>query len=167
MVAAVAVVGDVRVNPGRSPSRGAGAGESGKSTIFKQIRYLHGAGFLEEERRGQIPSIHSNTIAAMKTLVEMAANFGIHLTATVRPSAPAHRGATEFGARSACWEGVGGRPRPRRCREGVRTEVGDTGCDGPRGSSPAQPRAVAGSLVVGSFPSRASAGGCGGDSGRG
>ena len=39
-----------------------GAGESGKTTIFKQIKCIHGDGFTEEDRRIFKPIIYSNTI---------------------------------------------------------------------------------------------------------
>mmetsp|Transcript_11054 Transcript_11054/g.16482 ORF Transcript_11054/g.16482 Transcript_11054/m.16482 type:complete len:355 (-) Transcript_11054:140-1204(-) len=45
-----------------------GAGESGKSTIFKQMKILHGV-VTEEDRRFLTPIVHQNTIEAMKILV--------------------------------------------------------------------------------------------------
>eukprot|EP00611_Tribonema_gayanum_P021759 TRINITY_DN4246_c0_g4_i1.p1 TRINITY_DN4246_c0_g4~~TRINITY_DN4246_c0_g4_i1.p1 ORF type:complete len:129 (-),score=44.20 TRINITY_DN4246_c0_g4_i1:202-588(-) len=45
-----------------------GAGESGKSTIFKQMKILHGV-ITEEDRRLMTPVVHQNTLLAMKTLV--------------------------------------------------------------------------------------------------
>lgn len=49
-----------------------GAGESGKSTIFKQMRILYGRGFSEEERRAYTPVVHSNTLSAARTLLHNA-----------------------------------------------------------------------------------------------
>ncbi|XP_065193468.1 guanine nucleotide-binding protein G(i) subunit alpha-1-like [Sycon ciliatum] len=46
-----------------------GAGESGKSTIVKQMRIIHTAGFTEEERRSWIPAMHKNIIEGLATLV--------------------------------------------------------------------------------------------------
>jgi hypothetical protein len=53
-----------------------GAGESGKSTIFKQMRVLFGAPLTEDERNQITPVVYSNTISAMKALVQAVRNFG-------------------------------------------------------------------------------------------
>lgn len=47
-----------------------GAGESGKSTIFKQMRVLYGAPLSEEEKRQITPVVYSNVITSMKVLCE-------------------------------------------------------------------------------------------------
>lgn len=47
-----------------------GAGESGKSTIFKQMRVLFGAPLTEDEKNQITPVVYSNTIASMKLLVQ-------------------------------------------------------------------------------------------------
>jgi len=47
-----------------------GAGESGKSTLFKQMIQIYGKGFSEKERRTYVSIIHSNVIASIKTLCE-------------------------------------------------------------------------------------------------
>ena len=49
-----------------------GAGESGKSTIFKQMKILYGNhhGFTNEERATYAPTIYGNIISNMKTLLE-------------------------------------------------------------------------------------------------
>jgi GTPase SAR1 family protein len=49
-----------------------GAGESGKSTLFKQMINIYGKGFSEEERREYITIVYSNVIGAMKTLCEQS-----------------------------------------------------------------------------------------------
>jgi len=46
-----------------------GAGESGKSTLFKQIVDLYGKGFSEEEYLEYIPIVFTNTINSMQTLL--------------------------------------------------------------------------------------------------
>lgn len=46
-----------------------GAGESGKSTVFKQMKILYKKGFTEDELRDHIPTIHSNILASTKSLV--------------------------------------------------------------------------------------------------
>jgi len=52
-----------------------GAGESGKSTLFKQMITLYGRGFPEEERRGYTHIVHQNTISAINILVQFAAKL--------------------------------------------------------------------------------------------
>jgi len=47
-----------------------GAGESGKSTLFKQVNSLYGKSLSEEERRSYTNAIRNNTIQAMKMLVD-------------------------------------------------------------------------------------------------
>lgn len=47
-----------------------GAGESGKSTIFKQMKIIYGTQFSEAERRIHTTTIHSNIILAMRVLVK-------------------------------------------------------------------------------------------------
>jgi len=53
-----------------------GAGESGKSTIFKQMKVLYGKPLDDEERRQMTPVVYSNTVSAMKILVDQTINFG-------------------------------------------------------------------------------------------
>jgi GTPase SAR1 family protein len=53
-----------------------GAGESGKSTIFKQMRVLFGAPLTEDEKNQITPVVYSNTIASMKLLVQAALDMG-------------------------------------------------------------------------------------------
>jgi GTPase SAR1 family protein len=53
-----------------------GAGESGKSTLFKQMIQIYGTGFPEHERKTYIPIIHNNIILSMKTLVHHAPLLG-------------------------------------------------------------------------------------------
>mmetsp|Transcript_19404 Transcript_19404/g.27320 ORF Transcript_19404/g.27320 Transcript_19404/m.27320 type:complete len:371 (+) Transcript_19404:173-1285(+) len=45
-----------------------GAGESGKSTIFRQLSCIYGEGISIEDRRGYVQTVHSNTIQAIKKL---------------------------------------------------------------------------------------------------
>jgi guanine nucleotide-binding protein G(i) subunit alpha len=47
-----------------------GAGESGKSTIFKQMKIIHHEGFSQEEREQFRDTIYGNILKAMKSLVE-------------------------------------------------------------------------------------------------
>jgi len=53
-----------------------GAGESGKSTLFKQMIQIYGKGFPEDERRTYTPIIHNNIISSMKVLCSQAPQYG-------------------------------------------------------------------------------------------
>lgn len=46
-----------------------GAGESGKSTIFKQMKIIYGKQFTDTEKRDQIPAIFLNIIQSIKLLL--------------------------------------------------------------------------------------------------
>jgi len=45
-----------------------GAGESGKSTLFKQMITIYGKGFPEAERKTYVPIIANNVISSIKVL---------------------------------------------------------------------------------------------------
>ena len=49
-----------------------GAGESGKSTIFKQMKVIYGEQYSESEKKRQLPTIYGNIIQAMKVLIDQA-----------------------------------------------------------------------------------------------
>jgi len=49
-----------------------GAGESGKSTIFKQMKGIYGGGWSAEDRKSYTMIVYSNIISSLKTLVEMS-----------------------------------------------------------------------------------------------
>lgn len=53
-----------------------GAGESGKSTLFKQMITIYGKGYPESERKTFAPIIFNNIITSMKTLLQQTANHG-------------------------------------------------------------------------------------------
>jgi len=53
-----------------------GAGESGKSTLFKQMIQIYGKGFPESERKTFAPIIFNNIITSMKTLVQQSDAYG-------------------------------------------------------------------------------------------
>jgi len=53
-----------------------GAGESGKSTLFKQMITIYGEGFSETERRTYLPIIYTNIFTAMKTLCHQVEHYG-------------------------------------------------------------------------------------------
>ncbi len=54
-----------------------GAGESGKSTIAKQMKILHLNGFTKAELMGFKPVLHSNAIEIIQTLIRGCAELGI------------------------------------------------------------------------------------------
>jgi len=49
-----------------------GAGESGKSTLFKQMITIYGKGFSEEDRREYYHIIHKNTMSSIITLCQQS-----------------------------------------------------------------------------------------------
>jgi len=65
-----------------------GAGESGKSTLFKQMLMIYGTGFSAKDRQGYRSIIHNNIISSMKTLVEQSEHLKVHhgLNTTVSPA---------------------------------------------------------------------------------
>uniref|UniRef100_A0A915HJD4 Guanine nucleotide-binding protein G(I) subunit alpha n=1 Tax=Romanomermis culicivorax TaxID=13658 RepID=A0A915HJD4_ROMCU len=46
-----------------------GAGESGKSTIVKQMKIIHETGYTEEDRKAYRPVVYSNTIQSMMAII--------------------------------------------------------------------------------------------------
>lgn len=52
-----------------------GAGESGKSTVFKQMKVIYGKQYSDSERAAALPTIYSNVINAMKILCDAAATL--------------------------------------------------------------------------------------------
>ena len=63
-----------------------GAGESGKSTIFKQMKIIYGEQFTDVERMQQIPTIFSNVVAAIKILAEQAIALGLESQVVAKAS---------------------------------------------------------------------------------
>lgn len=59
-----------------------GAGESGKSTIAKQMKILHLDGFSKPELMGFKPVLHSNAIECIQTLIRGCSELGIPLETT-------------------------------------------------------------------------------------
>mmetsp|Transcript_11677 Transcript_11677/g.20857 ORF Transcript_11677/g.20857 Transcript_11677/m.20857 type:complete len:298 (-) Transcript_11677:11-904(-) len=57
-----------------------GAGESGKSTIFKQMRILYGEGFGDDARQQTAPVIISNLISGTRTVLENTEKLGFKIT---------------------------------------------------------------------------------------
>ena len=61
-----------------------GAGESGKSTIVKQMRIIHGKGYTSEECVHYKPVVYSNTIESMIAILNAMKNLGIEFSSTAR-----------------------------------------------------------------------------------
>ena len=55
-----------------------GAGESGKTTIFKQMKIIYGENYTEADRKKAIPTIFSNVIVGMKGLCEQIVSMGYY-----------------------------------------------------------------------------------------
>jgi len=60
-----------------------GAGESGKSTLFKQMKILYGTPFTAEEAIYIKAVIHENVLEAMQTMAENLENFDETLPQTL------------------------------------------------------------------------------------
>jgi len=58
-----------------------GAGESGKSTIAKQMKIIHLNGFSAEEKALFITAIHTNVYQSMRNMVQAAQRMGIEVRA--------------------------------------------------------------------------------------
>lgn len=58
-----------------------GAGESGKSTLAKQMKIIYLGGFEEEERAGFKDIVHSNVIIAIRALILGAEKLGVPIEA--------------------------------------------------------------------------------------
>ncbi|ORX49789.1 guanine nucleotide-binding protein subunit alpha [Hesseltinella vesiculosa] len=56
-----------------------GAGESGKSTILKQMKLIHDEGFSQDERVAYIDIIYSNTLQSIRVILEAMEDLDISL----------------------------------------------------------------------------------------
>ena len=65
----------------------AGAGESGKSTILKQMRIIYSEGFRLDERKEVRQVIFSNMIVAFKIIAEEMRELGVNYE---RPESEVH-----------------------------------------------------------------------------
>jgi len=54
-----------------------GAGESGKSTLYKQMKIIHNNGYTEKDRESYKDIVRSNILVAGKALVSASINIGI------------------------------------------------------------------------------------------
>jgi len=59
-----------------------GAGESGKSTIAKQMKIIHLNRFTDEEKALFVTAIHTNVYQSTRAMIQAAQKFGIELRAT-------------------------------------------------------------------------------------
>lgn len=56
-----------------------GAGESGKSTLVKQMKIIHGDGYTQEELKSYKPTICDNLIHSMRAVLEAMGMLHIDL----------------------------------------------------------------------------------------
>ena len=61
-----------------------GAGESGKSTVLKQMKLLHQGGFTHRERMQYGQVIWADAIESMRTLILQAGKLGIELDSDLK-----------------------------------------------------------------------------------
>ncbi|XP_023239560.1 guanine nucleotide-binding protein G(o) subunit alpha-like [Centruroides sculpturatus] len=57
-----------------------GAGESGKSTIVKQMKIIHDSGFTSEDFRQYKPVVYSNTVQSMVAILRAMPTLGINFS---------------------------------------------------------------------------------------
>jgi len=74
-----------------------GAGESGKSTIFKQMRILYGSPRTEDDLKMYGVNVRSNVITAMRKLCMLLRNLGLEEALSQEPAAE-EGGQTPFEA---------------------------------------------------------------------
>lgn len=53
-----------------------GAGESGKSTVFKQMKVLYGKGLSDDEAKLIAPVVHSNMIVLLRAVMDQVETYG-------------------------------------------------------------------------------------------
>jgi len=57
-----------------------GAGESGKSTIFKQMKVINKSGYSDKEKKEFKTIVHSNVCASMRSILDAAPKLNVELT---------------------------------------------------------------------------------------
>jgi GTPase SAR1 family protein len=67
-----------------------GAGESGKSTIFKQTIKLYGSGFSDKEKKQYLAALHGNCVYAIKVLSKAATEVAKNGGRSILPENEAH-----------------------------------------------------------------------------
>jgi len=73
-----------------------GAGESGKSTLAKQVKLIHLSGFTEEEKKSYRLIINQNIITSMQTLIEGAEKFNLALDGSVKSLAQLVQSGSDY-----------------------------------------------------------------------
>ena len=78
---------------------GAGPGESGKSTVFKQMKLIYGVGFTDDEKAVFTHVVHNNVISSMRALIQATEDLGYETKSPVRSviDVPGCRGAETRG----------------------------------------------------------------------
>jgi GTPase SAR1 family protein len=66
-----------------------GAGESGKSTIVKQLTFIHKQTVTKDEKQSYVKVLQNNTLQCMVTLIKEAEGFGYDFTGKERVAADA------------------------------------------------------------------------------
>ncbi|KAI6226398.1 Guanine nucleotide-binding proteinG(I) subunit alpha [Aphelenchoides fujianensis] len=61
-----------------------GAGESGKSTVLKQMRIMYSNGYSDEERRSYKPVVYQNTIQSMMAILKAMGSLHIEFDSPLR-----------------------------------------------------------------------------------
>lgn len=79
----------------------AGSGESGKSTIFKQMRLLHKSGFSTDEKERLVDVIKGSILSQMQVLLDMAAELDTPITDAAAAEAFAECDPSEFDSATA------------------------------------------------------------------
>lgn len=62
----------------------AGAGDSGKSTIAKQMKILYLNGYTDEEKKNIIPAIYANILSSMKDILKGVQRYNIELSPEIK-----------------------------------------------------------------------------------
>jgi len=67
-----------------------GAGESGKSTIVKQMKIIHETGYSKEECEQYTPVVYSNTIQSLMTIIRAMGDLRIDFAEPSKAVSPSH-----------------------------------------------------------------------------
>jgi GTPase SAR1 family protein len=73
-----------------------GTGESGKSTIAKQLKIMHLDGFSKEERDMYRVIIHSNIVESTTTLIQKTESYGFEISSDMLPIVEKFKNTTEL-----------------------------------------------------------------------
>ena len=84
-----------------------GAGESGKSTIFKQMKIINKDGYSKKEKMEFVSIIYSNTVQSMNVLMEAFAKVGMDMPGDLAAL------KSQFDEKKGVWPPCARRPTPR------------------------------------------------------